>query len=49
MRVNIGSWVCDQCDNIMEVTHVGPDENRIECPVCGNCFYVDDDGEYIND
>lgn len=43
------TWVCDECYSAMEVTRVGPDRNEVSCPECGNCWYVDDDGEYIND
>ena len=33
----------------MEATHEGKNRNRIYCPNCGTEWYVDDDGEYIND
>lgn len=42
-------WVCDNCYSAMEVTHEGPNRNRIYCPECGTEWYVDDEDEYIND
>ena len=49
MRCNIGTWVCAQCFHAMVVEHVGPNRNRVTCPECGTFWYVDNDGEYINE
>lgn len=29
------TWVCDECYSAMEVTHEGPNRNRVYCPKCG--------------
>ena len=49
MDVNIAKWVCEKCYNIMEVYEVEENYNEIYCPVCGNRYYVDDEGEYIGE
>lgn len=45
----MGTWVCDKCYSAMEVTHVGENRNLVHCPACGNEWYVEDNGEYINE
>ena len=49
MSCNTGTWVCDNCYGKMEVTHVGPNRNRVYCTRCGTTWYVNNDGEYINE
>lgn len=41
--------MCDVCYSEMNVTSEGYNRNRVECPNCGTCWYVDDEDEYIND
>ena len=43
------TWVCDKCYNVMKYEEEGDNRNRVYCPYCGNEWYVDDDGEYINE
>ena len=43
------SWICDNCYSVMEETKEGSNRYRIECPKCGTYWYVDKDGEMIND
>lgn len=42
-------WICDKCYSEMEVTHEGPDRNKVHCPNCDTEWYVDDNDEYINE
>lgn len=42
-------WVCDICHNLMNATKVGKNRWKISCSHCGETWYVDDDGEYINE
>lgn len=49
MRWNVGRWICEECFEEMEITHVGANRNEVHCPNCGNTWYVDNDGEYINE
>jgi hypothetical protein len=45
----VGTWVCDNCFNPMEVEEIKRNYNRVHCPVCFTEWYVDDQGEYINE
>lgn len=45
----LGEWVCDNCYNKMEVTKSGNNIWFVRCPYCENSYYVDNDGEIIND
>ena len=44
----VSKWICDECYSVMEYTHIEEDVNKVECPNCGNYWFVDDDDEYIN-
>ena len=48
-RVEIGEWICDICYSKMNVKKVGINRWKISCPKCGSTWYVDNDGEYINE
>ena len=48
-KVEIGDWICDICHSKMNVKKVGKNRWEISCPECGSTWYVDNDGEYIND
>ena len=43
------SWVCDNCYSPMEESRVNSNRYRVECPTCGTYWFVDKDGEMIND
>ena len=43
------AWVCDNCYSEMNVTREGKNRNKIECPICGTYWYVDDDDQFLND
>ena len=46
--VNI-HWNCDKCYSDMEVTRVGKNRYLVHCPNCGTEWYVDEDGELLDD
>ena len=43
------TWVCDYCYSVMEEIKVERNRYKVECPNCGTLWYVDKDGEMIND
>lgn len=48
MTVDLIEWVCDVCHSLMIATKVGKNKWQISCPKCGETWFVDDEGEYIN-
>lgn len=47
--VEIVDWICDICHSKMNVKKVSKNRWEISCPECGSTWYVDNDGEYINE
>lgn len=45
----IGEWVCDKCYNKMDVYMEHSNRYLIHCPHCGEEWFVDANGEYINE
>lgn len=42
-------WICNNCYSVMNVKKEGRNRYLIECPNCDTYWYVDKDGEMIND
>jgi len=49
MSVDLVKWVCDVCHEIMTATKVGKNKWEISCPKCGETWYVDNNGDYIDE
>ena len=47
--MSISNWVCDHCYSLMDKTRAGRNRHKVECPECGTYWYIDNDGEMIND
>ncbi len=44
-----GTWVCDRCYGPMDVSYESRNRYLVHCPNCGQEWYIDGDGECIND
>ena len=49
MSVELIEWVCDKCYSVMTVKKKKKNKWEISCPECGETWYADNNGDYINE